>query len=697
MTTLLRPLAPTPRCRPARDVPPPPRDALKRTGGGATGLALALGLALVLSACGGGGGSAPADPAPPTTQGLATAQPGELLDYIKTRLAARGPQAAGLGVGVGGDMPAWLDGAVTATSSGTVSRSGTLVQEAGVDEDDLIKTDGSRIYTLQPLSARGAVAKEFAQLTVHVKGADGRPQPAGGVMLKADGEADSDGWVYTRGLLLADGLPRVAVVGEGAGTTLSWPDCPPDMACTTSLLPYQPVAPTVHVQLLDLTQASQPGQPERLVFDGRLIGTRQIGRMLYVVASHAPTLAFDQLPVTTTAAERAAALSRMTVAEVLPRISVNGGPRQPMLADTDCWLQKENASHQVALTTLTAIDLGSPTWARSTRCFAGGSEALYMSSASLYVATSRNEVQTLQNRTVFAPETNTDLHKFGVDGARFSYRGSGLVKGHLGWDRNRTPYRLSEHNGDLRVLSFTGTMGWMTEADASTTAPSPATLSVLREAAGTLRTVATLPNAQRPALLGKPGEQVYGVRFVGDRGYVVTFRRIDPLYVLDLSNPTDPRTAGVLEVPGFSDWLFPLDGGLLFGVGRDATAQGQVLGVKVALFDVRDASAPKLLDSRSYGQMGSSSALDYSPHGLAQLTVGSRTRLALPMLLLDGSKPFPAVTMQRFEVDSTARTLSVKPSIELGASWLDLGSARTLLQGDWVHHLAEGQLRSWAW
>ena len=658
--------------------------------------AVAASLSLALTACGGGGGSAPADPAPPTTQGLATAQPGELLDYVRSRLAARGPQGYLPGTpGVSGDVPTWLDGTVTATSSGTVSRSGTLVQEAGVDEDDLIKTDGSRIYTLQPLPAGGAVAKGFAQLTVHVKGANDRPQPAGGAMLKADGEGD--GWVYTRGLLLADGLPRVAVVGEGAGTALSWPDCPPDMACITTLLPYRPVAPTVHLQLLDVSQADKPGTPERLVFDGRLIGTRQIGRLLYVVASHAPTLAFDQLPATAPSAERAAALSRMTVAEVLPQISVNGGPRQPMLADTDCWLQKDNASRQVALTTLTVIDLGSPTWSRSTRCFAGGSEAVYMSTASLYVATSRSEVQTLQNRTTFAPETNTDVHKFGVDGARISYRGSGQVKGHLGWDRDRTPYRLSEHNGDLRVLSFTGSLGWMTVADASTIAPSPATLTVLRESAGTLRTVATLPNAQRPAPLGKPGEQVYGVRFAGDRGYVVTFRRIDPLYVLDLANPTDPRTAGVLEVPGFSDWLYPLDGGLLFGVGRDATAQGQVLGVKVALFDVRDASAPKLIDSRSFGQMGSSSALDYSPHGLALLAVGSRTRLALPTLLMDGRSAFPSVTMQRFEVDSATRTLAVKPPIELGASWMDLGSARTLLQGEWVHHLAEGQLRSWAW
>lgn len=645
--------------------------------------------AALLAACGGGGGGS-SEPPPASAPAIATAQPGELLGYVKDRLAARGPQG-----GVSGellDAPAWL--ATTATTSGTVSRSGTVVQEAGVDEDDLIKTDGSRIYTLQPMKVDRDATRGYAQLSVYVKGADDRPQPAGKATLTAGAD---DGWVYTRGMLLADDLPRVAVVGEGAGSALPWPDCPVGMACIAALLPYVPVSPTVHLQLLDVANADKPGTPERLVFDGRLIGTRQIGRMLYVVASHTPSLPYDRLPVTATAAERAAALDRLTVAEVLPRISVNGGPRQPMLADTDCWLQKDNASRQVALTTITAIDMGSPTWARTTRCFAGGTEALYMSTASIYVATSRSELQTLQGRLTFAPETATDVHKFGVAGSTISYRGSGLVKGHLGWDRDRTPYRLSEHAGHLRVLSYTGQTGWAVAADAATTAASPATLTVLREVNGNLQTVATLPNAQRPAAIGKPGEQVYAVRFAGDRGYVVTFRRTDPLYVLDLSNPADPRTAGELEVPGFSDWLFPLDGGLLFGVGKDANAQGQVQGVKVALFDVRDAASPKLLDSRNYGQQGSSTGLDFSPHGMAQLVNGGRTRLALPMMLVDKDRSMPAVTLQRFEVDSAARTLAVKTPIELGASWMDLGSARTLLQGELVHHLAEGQLRSWAW
>jgi len=659
---------------------------------------LAVGATLALAACGGSGGGSSAAPkvAQRNESAIATAQAGDLLDFVKGKLAARGPQGSQL-IAMSGPITTAPTPGPSSAGSDTVSASGTVVQEAGVDEDDLLKTDGSRIYTLQPLQASGGTAPTaFARLAIYTKGADGRPQAAGSVALASDGPNT----VVTRGMLLADGVPRVAVVGEGFDWTSVGPDCRPNAVCTTALMPYWQAAPKVHLQLLDVSNADKPGTPERLTIDGSLIGTRQIGRMLYLVASHAPSFAFDRLPIEATEAERAASLAALTVADIVPKVSINGGPSQPLLADTDCWLQKNNASSQVALTTLTAIDLGSPTWARSTRCFAGGTEALYMSTSSIYIATSRNEFQIQQNRTVFAPDMNTDIHKFSVDGANFNYRGSGSVKGNLGWDRDRTPYRLSEHNGDLRVLSFTGQTGWLTPDDAaSTLKPSPATLTVLRERTSdaSLQTVATLPNAQRPEALGKPGEQVYAVRFLGDRGYVVTFRRTDPLYVLDLSNPADPRTAGVLEVPGFSDWLFPLDGGLLFGVGKDASEQGQVLGVKVALFDVRDAANPKLLDSKRFGQAGSSSGLDYSSHGIAQLGVANRTRLALPVISSQNNDTQRTISLQRFEVDSSARTLNVKPAIELGESTFDLFSARSLLQGELVHYLSDGALRSWAW
>jgi hypothetical protein len=299
--------------------------------------------------------------------------------------------------------------------------------------------------------------------------------------------------------------------------------------------------------------------------------------------------------------------------------------------------------------------------------------------------------------TIYPPTISTDLHRFvlGEDGA--SYRASGSVEGHLGWDNARKPYRISAHRGDIRVLGFTGESGWATPEDATTTAPSPATLTILRDdGAGRLAVVSTLPNAQRPQALGKPGEQVHGVRFLGDRGYLVTFRQIDPLYVLDLADPADPKVAGALEVPGFSDHLFPLDGGLLLGVGHDVDASGMLGGVKVALFDTRDPAAPALLDSRTFGTLGSASGLDASPHGIGFLDVGGVARVALPLLVWsDGGAV--AHGLQRFEVDTAARTLAVRTMVPAPGDAVDFGAERSVQIGDHGYYWTGAVLTPFAW
>ena len=87
--------------------------------------------------------------------------------------------------------------------------------------------------------------------------------------------------------------------------------------------------------------------------------------------------------------------------------------------------------------------------------------------------------------------------------------------------------------------------------------------------------------------LGK-GERIYSVRFIGDVGYVVTFRQTDPLYTLDLSDPTNPEVKGELKILGYSAYLHPMDDGLLIGIGQDANEQGQVKGTQISVFDVSD-------------------------------------------------------------------------------------------------------------
>jgi hypothetical protein len=252
-------------------------------------------------------------------------------------------------------------------------------------------------------------------------------------------------------------------------------------------------------------------------------------------------------------------------------------------------------------------------------------------------------------------------------------------------------------------LSFTGSIGWITPADRDAgTPPSPATLTVLREdsAARALKALAQLPNPRRPQNLGKPGEQVHGVRFVGARGYLVTFRQIDPLYVLDLADPADPRIAGALELPGFSDHLVPLANNLLLGVGKDATAQGRTLGVKVSLLDVSDAAAPREIAAERFGSSGSTSALDQSRHGMGLMEVGAVTRLGLPLLLYDTQFANAREGLQRLEVDTAARTLKAKALIAPAAGsppYADLGAQRSAMIGENLYWLRAGQLSAHVW
>jgi uncharacterized secreted protein with C-terminal beta-propeller domain len=139
-------------------------------------------------------------------------------------------------------------------------------------------------------------------------------------------------------------------------------------------------------------------------------------------------------------------------------------------------------------------------------------------------------------------------------------------------------FALSESAGTLRVATTRtdGGFGNATETG----------VHVLRRGGGQLDEIGSVGGLGR-------GERVYGVRFVGALGYVVTFRQTDPLYVLDFSDPTHPSLQGELKIPGYSAYLQAIGDGLLLGVGQDATDQGRRTGAQLALFDVHDPADPQ--------------------------------------------------------------------------------------------------------
>jgi hypothetical protein len=682
--------------------------------------------AMAAAACGSSGSDPSAPPSPLPTDNAsgklqAASQPGALTAQAKALLQTRRTwleslasspnRPVALATPVTTSAPSTATaGASTGTSADAFSQ--TTRQEDGVDEDDLVKTDGKTLYSF------GGTLNQTPTLQAHRRNADGSLSLLNAVALPSPTPLPSSStsievlpfapYQQIEGLMLAAGAKKLAsfrqIYNQDAYVCQSNAPCP--------TIAYARVPSTIGLDLVATQDDGSLGGSTQVLIQGDVVSTRMVGTTLYLVSTHVPRL---DVELAATQAQRDAALATLAPEQFLPTYRVNGGASQPLVQETQCYSQPGNTSRSLVVTTITAIDLGAANFAASSKCFLGGTEAVYATPTSVYLATSRwpEPSQDAGGRWVFNGDSQlrTDLHKFAIDGTAITYRASGAVTGHLGWDREKSPYRLSEHQGDLRVITFTGTQGWFGLADATSTnapAPSPATLTVLRERTSdqTLQAVATLPNAQRTAAIGKPGEQVYGVRFAGERAYVVTFRRTDPLYVLDLANPLDPKQAGALEVTGFSDNLYPLAQGLLLGVGREADTNGQVTAVKVALFDVADAQQPSQRDARTFGGRGSTTALDASSQGISFLASGATVRVALPMALTPASNAGPFAysrSLQRLEVDTASRTLRVltpQTPPPLSASFSSSGYLvhdRSVHIGAHVYYYSEGLYSSGLW
>jgi hypothetical protein len=657
----------------------------------------ALALALGLAACGGGGGDSAQVQPPGRAGALAAAAPGELASWAQGRLRAldgQGRLVGGGGLGVGTLMPTFGPAAAGTSSAPPTSR--TLVQEEGVDEADLLRANGRHLHALTR-NIDGRV-----ELLAQTLGSDNRLGEAQRLTLAADGAGLDPEGLIARG----DGKALVTVAKR-------WEPVPAGEVCAECFtLAAIWMTSSVQLQYVDTTDPARPVAGTRLTIDGSLVDVRRVGDTLVVVAVHRPTLPVQALPFNATPTQRNLAIASVTADQLLPKLRRNGGAPQPLLRDTDCWLQGDNGSLAVQLTTVTLVNLANPELPQTSRCFAGGTEAVYLTTGNLWLATTRWTPLTERASltTPVPPPLRTDVHQFALDltgTGDIAYRGSAVIEGHLGWDATRKSYRFSEHEGLLRVITFTGDMGWASLADAASTPASPARLTVLRASSAgasadgrTLSTVAVLPNERRPAAIGKPGEQVYAVRFVGNRGYAVTFRRIDPLYVLDLADPADPRIAGEVELPGFSQMLLPLENGLLLGVGRNADDSGRMLGVQLTLFDVADAAAPRVVRNLALGNAGSASAVDFSRHGLTMRMNGRTAQLAMPVILTTGAYSGFQRGLQTFEVDTAARTLVMRGLLGVvdatsSPGWL--GDERAVLMGDQAVHLRAGVLSAYDW
>ena len=605
---------------------------------------------------------------------------------------------------------ATADGLSGKTSSAMPSQ--TTLQEARVDEADLVKADATFVYSINPLpNNEGRLLLNRHKLSLNVSSPDlslfdslrlGFSKGVNGNSLYLDSDRNQivalgtqiSGWSYGR-------MPNI----EWFAPT-SWRN-----GATEVVFVNAPLSGSLK-------------QTRQIKLGGHLVGSRRIGATLYMVLRSYP----PSMPTG----------SATKAADYLPTISVDGAAVQSLVDPSACLLQTGNANASADIITLVAIGLATDKHSHSARCFTGGTEAFYMSDQNIYLATTRTAYAMSGNVPQYETETTTDIHKFSLQGLSMAYRGSGNVKGHLGFEQNRKSFRMGEFNGSLHVLTeirsnwfpflvvplpvdISSVVGLplppVETSSSANIADSPGKLSVLQEKQGTLTMVGELPNAKRPEPLGKPGERLYASRFMGSRGYLVTYRLIDPLYVLDLSDPTDPKVLGSLEVSGYSDYLFPLTDGLLLGVGKDASSDGSLgdgrmgwyQGVKVALIDVSQSSKPLEVDRLIIGKRGTDATVLQDHHGIAIQILNGQAKVAMPMKVhqtptnyMNGGPSdyygFSWNETYKFEINLSQKKFTARnslPSSIKSDRWI--GNDRALIFMDQVHYYQDGIWVSGAW
>lgn len=470
--------------------------------------------------------------------------------------------------------------AVGATSS-------TNVQVEGVDEADIVKTDGQHVY----LAINGAlrIAAVDPPQIVSVT-----PLPGQVKELFVHGQR---------------AVVYVALGGNGSARCTYGYDCE-----------VRGDGSRTQIVVLDVSRPSAPVIRRKLELSGSLIAARRIEDAVHtVVVDGERRRAFTQrwpssLPrcgiyesAVKSQLERLRRENERAIraAHSLPTLTEGGQSRQ------FCeMILRDPSEEQPAFTTIYSFELNddrSKIHGTSIRSRPG---TVYANQQALYLAVRKQNVPRLGEAS--------DLHKFrlGKRAAETTYLASGTVRG-----RVLNQFAMDDWQSNLRVATTTGHL------------PSPnveSQLVVLAERYGHLVALGAVEHLA-------PGEDIRSVRFDADRAYVVTFKKTDPLFVLDLAKPSAPKVIGELKIPGFSTYLHRIDPNHLISIGFDADDQGAFAyfnGILLQLFDVTHPTEPKLLHRETIGSRGSGS--EAATNHLAFNFMAEQGLLAIPSTICEG-------------------------------------------------------------
>lgn len=510
-------------------------------------------------------------------------------------------QASGAGMGYGrGGGPVMLmerDAAIppsAAQKSMEESSSGrdysqTNVQVAGVDEADVVKTDGTYLYIISNQKVRivSAVPPEsMAEVSV----------------------IDLEEGSFTPSDLYVDGN-RLIVVGQRSTPYTGGPHIMMEKRAVHSMIWPGPWYDTqkAEVRIYDVTDRSKPTLERKVAVDGSIAATRRIEDNLYLIVNN-PLRWGGPEPIPLRATEE----------DLLPTFEDSKrAALEPVARCGDVSILPHPTSPQYM--TVAVVPLRSPNAEVKRTVVLGNAENIYASLSNLYVANTQWSYHwgSHQQDTT----ERTELFRFAFTPEGVELRAEGSVPGHL-----LNQFSMDEQENAFRIAT---TINQTWRGPETAQKPSTNNLSVLNlalERVGGIEDIA-------------PGEQIYSVRFLGERAYMVTFQQIDPFFVIDLRDTHHPRILGKLKIPGYSDYLHPYDENHVIGFGKEAveakggTGFAWYQGMKMALFDVSDVQNPKELHNMVVGDRGTESPLLHDHRAL--LFEKDHDLLAFPITVAD--------------------------------------------------------------
>lgn len=314
---------------------------------------------------------------------------------------------------------------------------------------------------------------------------------------------------------------------------------------------YPPENQKAFISVYDVSDPSQPENLREFSQDGYINNSRMIEDVLYLVTSYAiygePADSDD-------------------VEAYVPKISDSVAENtEPHPIDSGCILLPEYVNSK-RYTVVSAIDTKNVKKTAETKATLGGADTVYASKTNLYLL--GNEYKEEGNAT--------SIQRFAIIAGNIIPTGAASVPGNL-----LNQFSVDEYNDYFRIATTQNAFGTGMRANMMETYNNMFVLDKDLKLTGSITDIA-------------PGERIYSVRYMGEKAYMVTFRQTDPLFSIDLSDPSNPVITGQLKIPGFSTYMHPITDNLMLGIGSDANEEtGQTkTGIKLSLFDVSKPEQP---------------------------------------------------------------------------------------------------------